>query len=77
LEHLHFGGDPIQLPFLQESTCKHVSFISKRVSHFFLSLLKNLSGGHLHLKGLGYRHIVSCVKYLHSLLVDELEQAWS
>jgi hypothetical protein len=70
------NDEPIQNPFLHESTCEHGSFIPNRVSQLFVSLSKYFPAEHLHLYGSGPTQVVPCVKYLHSFLVDEFEHIW-
>jgi hypothetical protein len=66
LIHWHF--DPKQFPFSHESACEQFSPISKSFSHLLVSLLKYFPDKHLHFSGEGPIQLVSCVKYLHSLL---------
>ena len=75
-KHWHFNGDPIQNPFLHESTCEHGSFIPNRVSQLFVSLSKYFPAEHLHLYGSGPTQVVPCVKYWHSFFVDEFDHIW-
>jgi hypothetical protein len=69
-KHSHLF-DFLHSPNLHESTCKHVSFSSKRFSHLLFKKLKYCDWLHRHLNSI---QLVPCVKYWHSSIFDKLSQ---